>query len=71
MVDRLMRHENQRKESIEKARKAKQEQEEQRLLELKKMHKGKKETEELKECFNRLAGDAKIRDNKMQEAKNK
>jgi len=35
------------------------------------MHKGKKETEELKECFNRLAGDAKIRDNKMQEAKNK
>jgi nitrate/nitrite-specific signal transduction histidine kinase len=41
------------------------------LLELKKMHQSKKELGELKECFNRLADDAKVRNEKLEEAKNK
>ncbi len=71
MVERLMSHEHKRRESIEKARKIKQEQESQQLLEMKKMHQTKKEQGEVKQCFNRLADDAKVRSEKLEEAKNK
>ncbi len=71
MVQRLLSHEKKRRESIEKARKIKQEEEEKKALELKKMHKTKKESNEVKQCFTRLADDAKVRDIKLEEAKNK
>ena len=35
------------------------------------MHKTKKETNEVKQCFTRLADDAKVRNIKLEEAKNK